>query len=99
MIGLVLWKSAIRFTAILLLLTAASCLLATDPLFPQSCQEDSSNPNSSGADPGCFCCCIHVIPVPSGVPSVTYAALSTVPELQVVAISTDPPLIYHPPRV
>ena len=94
-----LWNWAIRLTALLLLFTAASCLLATDPFFPQSCQEDSSNPGSGASDLGCFCCCNHVMPVTPFVPPVVYTEVLAVHDPPILTVSADRPLIYHPPRV
>lgn len=92
-------RMVVRLSAILLLFTAASCLLATDPFFPQICQEDSSNPGSPALDADCFCCCGHVVPVAPQAPAIVYMQVATVPDASLIAFSTDPPLIYHPPRV
>jgi len=89
---------AVRIAALLLLLTAACCLFATDPLFPQWCQEDSSNSDSGSADPGCFCCCAHVIPSVPFAPNVGYTFIATVSDPPLLTVSADRPQIYHPPR-
>ena len=93
-----------RIVTLLVLLMAASEIIACQWISPDSCifsahQHSSGDSEKECSGDGCLCCCAHIVVVPPAQPLADIGFISRAVSFEEIQTPEYPPIgIEHPPR-